>query len=102
MSAPINNPTSIEGAVKPSSLEVDGYEPLLAAHRLTTIETNQQAVWVYNASNQCTYACYAPRGLSTSATGWLLQKFTYDGSGNVLTRTIAYDAQTNYLTATYA
>ena len=92
---------AVEGAVKPSSLEVDGYEPLLSSQRITTIESNQQSICVYNGSNQCIYGCYAPRGLATTSTGWLLQKFTYDGNGNVLTRTIAYDAQSNYLTATY-
>ena len=98
----LGNGTQIEGAVKPSSLEADGYEPLLSAHRITTMESNQQGIWVYNGSNQVTYACYAPRGLATTSLGWLLQSFSYDTNGNVLTRKIAYDAQSNYLTATYA
>lgn len=98
----IGKVTSFEGQLKPSAIEVDGYDQELFAHRHTEIETNQQGIWIYNGSNQVLYACYAARGLSTSTNGWLLQKFTYDGSGNVTQRQIAYDAQTNYLTATYA
>ena len=94
--------SNFEGAVKPSAIEIDAYEANVFAHRFTQIETNQQAIWIYNGSNQVIYACYAPRGLATSTTGWLLQKFTYDGSGNCTQRQIAYDAQTNYLTASYS
>lgn len=94
--------TQIEGAVKPDSLTVDAYEPLLSAHRLTTIETNQQGMWDYSGGTSVVYAGYAPRGLATSSTGWLLQFFQYDGNGNVTSRTISYDSWDNRTGASYS
>jgi hypothetical protein len=38
------------------------------------------------------YLGFAEKGLGISASGWLLQKFTYDASGNVTLRQISYDA----------
>lgn len=97
-----NNPTKIEGAVKPSSLEVDGYEPNVFAHRFTQIETNQQGMFDYVGGTVVIYAGYAPRGLAVGTAGWLLQKFTYDGNNNVTQRQIAYDSYDNRATASYA
>lgn len=91
-----------EGAVKPDAISVDSYEPNLFAKRITEIPSNMQARFVWDGSNNCTYAAYAVRELSESNTGWLLQKFTYDGSNNCTSRLIAYDSFDNYLTASYA
>lgn len=99
---PINNATPIEGSVKPTSIEVDGYEPLLSAHRLITIESNQQGRFDYLTGLTVIYAGYAPKGLATSTTGWLLQKFTYDANNNLTLRQIAYDSWDNRATASYS
>jgi hypothetical protein len=90
-----------EGAVKPSFLEVDGYEPLVSAHRHVEIPSNLQAQWVYDGNGNCTYAGYAPKGLATNQTGWLLHKFTIS-SGLTTARQIAYDSWDNYATASYS
>jgi len=89
------------GAVKPSSLEQQVYESDLFADRITEIPSNMQGRWVYDGSNNCIYAAYAPKGLAESAQGWLLQKFEYTDS-NCTKRTIAYDSFSNYLTASYS
>ena len=89
------------GAVKPSSLEQANFEPDLSAGRITEIPSNMQGRWVYDGSNQCIYAAYAPRGLAEGTTGWLLQKFTWV-AGNCTKREIAYNSYTNYSTANYA
>lgn len=89
------------GATKVSGVELDTFEGLIHASRITEIPPNSQARFVYDASNNCIYAAYAPRGLSESATGWLLHKYTWV-SGNCTKREIAYDSYSNYLTATYA
>lgn len=99
---PTGTPTSIEGAVKPSSLEVDGYEPNVFAHRFTQIESNQQGRWDYGAGTVVLYAGYAPKGLATSVASWLLQKFTYDGNNNVTLRQIAYDSWDNRASTSYS
>lgn len=104
----IGYPTTIEGALKPSSIAVDGYEYDVFAHRHIQIETNQQGRWEYNTDGNILYAGYAPRGLSESSvdknsnpTGWLLQFFTYSGN-NVTSRTIAYGNWTNHAVAVYS
>lgn len=97
----INNPTLLSGAVKPSSIEYDAYEPDLFAHRLTEIPTNMQGRWEYDGSNNCIYAGYAPRGLAEGENTWLLQKYTWVG-GNCTKREIAYGNWTNRGVATYA
>lgn len=99
---PQGTPTGIEGAVKPSSLEVDGYEGTVFAHRHIVIETNQQGQWEYDGSGNVLYAGYAPRGLATTSSGWLLQKFTVNGSNQVTARQIAYDTWSNRAAASYA
>jgi hypothetical protein len=90
-----------EGAVKPSSIEKDIHEQELFAQRMVEIPTNMQGRWVYDGSDNCIYAAYAPKGHAESATGWLLQKFTWSGS-NCTKREIAYDSYDNYLTASYS
>jgi hypothetical protein len=84
--------TPFEGATTPSSIEVDGYEPLLSAQRYTEIPSNQQmrADYLARTDGQPIYVGYAPRGLATSDTSWLLQKFTYDGNSQCTLRQIAY------------
>jgi hypothetical protein len=83
-----------EGQVKPSSIEVDGYEPDLFAARYTEIPTNMQmrADYLLVTDGLPTYMGYAPRGLSASDTGWLLQKFTYDVNRQCTLRQIAYSS----------
>ena len=91
-----------EGAIKPSAIEVNGYEKDVFAHRHIEIETNQQGRWEYDGSGNIIYAGYAARGLASSANGWLLHKFTYTGS-NITLRQIAYDSWDNRsTTASYS
>lgn len=106
----IGKGTSFEGQIKPSAIEVDAYDQEVFAHRFTQIETNQQGFFDYVGGNSVIYAGYAAKGLGQSFTdpisgvdtGWLLQKFTYDGNGNVLSRQIAYGNWTNRASYTYA
>ena len=90
------------GAVKPSSLEQEIFDSKIGASRIIEIPSNLQARYAYNADSTVLYAGYAVRGLASSDTGWLLQKFTYD-SMKVTLRQIAYaswdlraDAGTTY------
>ena len=47
------------------------------------------------------YVGFNFRGAATSATNWVLQKLTYDGSARVTLVQIAIDAWDNRTTATY-
>lgn len=84
-----------EGALKPSSIEWDGYEQDLSAHRVTDIPTDMQAKYVYDGDGNILYVGYSARGLSDSATGWLIHSFTY--TNNVVTsRSIIYGRWSDY------
>lgn len=85
---------NFEGTTKPSSIEQDGYEPDLFAHRYCEIPTNLQLRLDYGTrtDGQPLYQGFAPRGLATSNDGWLLYKFTYDASNNMTLRQIAYNS----------
>lgn len=96
------NGLNYEGAVKPSAIEKDGFEPDVFAHRYTEIPSNMQMNLAYNADGTVLYAGYAPRGLAESADGWLLHKFTYNASKQVTNRDIAYNSWDLRASATYA
>jgi len=81
------------GQTKPDAISVDSYEHDLFAQRWTEIPSNLQMRAEYTTDGGETvplYLGFAPRGLAAGTDGWLLQKFTYDGSGNVTLRQIAY------------
>ena len=90
-----------EGSIKPSAIEIDGYEPNIFAHRHVEIPSNMQARWVYDGNGNCTYAGFAPMGLSESNPGWIVQNFTIT-SGLTTARKIAYGAWVNYASLTYS
>lgn len=96
----------IEGAVKPSSIEVDAYENAIFAHRYTEIPSNMQMKVDYNFSNKTQrYIGYAPRGLLTSQDGWLIHQFLYSLASfpnQLSARVIAYDSWDNRGSANYA
>jgi len=71
-----------DGAVKPSSLEQQVYEPDLFAQRITEIPSNLQfrADYLLTTDGLPAYTGYAPMGLAEGTNGWLLKKFTYDAS----------------------
>ena len=93
-----------EGAIKPSAIEADCYESKVSAHRYTEIPSNLQMRADYDTrtDEQPVYLGFGPKGLAVGTTGWLLQKFTYDGSNRVTLRQIAYDKWDNRTTASYS
>lgn len=93
-----------EGAVKPSSIEKDIHESELFAQRIVEIPTNMQMRADYGAATDGlpTYMGYAPKGHATSASGWLLQKFTYDANRQCTLRQIAYDTWDNRAGASFS
>jgi len=88
------------GAVKPDAITVDGYESALFAHRYTKIPSNMQMRIDWTSGN-ADYVGYAPKDLTSSTQGWLLQKFTYDDSGRCTLRQIAFDSWDDRATASY-
>jgi len=87
-----NNPDEM-GGVLPSKLEQATFEKDLYAVRTAEIPSNMQmkADYVARTDGQPVYLGFAPRGLASNVTGWLLHKFTYDGSDRVTVRQIAYN-----------
>jgi hypothetical protein len=92
-----------EGAVKPDAITVDSYEPDLFAKRIVEVPSNMQMRADYGASTDGLpdYMGYAPKGLASSADGWLLQKFTYDANRQCTLRQISYSSWDLRATAVY-
>lgn len=98
-------PDSFHGNVRPSSVEQASFESSLWAQRITEIPSNMQVRLDYagREDGQPVYQGFAPRGLATNQTGWLIYKFTYDDSNNMTLRQVAYDKWDNCATtAEYA
>jgi hypothetical protein len=91
-----------EGQTKPDAIAVDGYESALFAARITEIPSNMGMRVAYDGSGNAEYVGFAPRGLAEGTDGWLLQKFTYDGSNRCTKREIAYGNWTNRASESYA
>ena len=103
MTEKIGNPIAFEGQGRPSSIEVDGYEKDLFAMRSTEIPSNMQMRAQYGSTDGLPdYLGNAPRGLSASAQGWLLKKFTYDANRQCTLIQVAYDSWDNRTSAAYA
>jgi hypothetical protein len=82
-----------DGRVKASIVEQATYDDALGASRVSDIPSNLQQRIDYGerTDGQPTYVGFADKGLGISASGWLLQKFTY--TSDLLTyRSIAYDS----------
>lgn len=104
-----NNPSltntahALTGQTKTSAAESREHEETLYAKRTTEIPSNMQMRAAYSSTDGLPdYLGFAPRGLASSTTGWLLQKFTYDASRQCTLRQIAYDSWDNRAVATYA
>jgi len=93
-----------EGAVKPSSIEVDSYEADLFAHRYTEIPTTLQQRLDYGSrtDGQPDYMGYGARGLTTTDSGWLIHKFTYNATGGMTLRQSAFGIWDNRASLNYA
>lgn len=104
MALPIGETEILTGQTKVTSAEAIEHETSLKAKRYTEIPTNMQMLADYGArtDGQPVYLGFAPRGLAEGTDGWLLQKFTYDGSDQCTSRKIAYGDWTNRASETYA
>ena len=91
----------VYGELKVSAAEQAEYEPELFAKRITEIPSNLQMRIEYNGA-VAEYVGFAPRGLAVGTEGWLIQKFTYDGSDRATLRQIAWDTWDNRAGASYA
>lgn len=100
----ISSSVKFEGQGRPDAIAVDGYEGLLSAARITEIPTNMQmrADYLLRTDGLPTYMAYGPKGLATSSTRWLLQKFTYDSNAQCTLRQIAYGSWDNRASASYS
>ena len=100
----INNPEPVSGATTSTDVENKTYDKDLWAGRTTEIPSNMQMMCDYDgrSDGQPVYLGFAPRGLAAGTDGWLLHKFTYDGSDRVTVRQIAYGNYTNRASETYA
>jgi len=90
----IGGSNEVYGQVRASVIEQNTYDKALLALRSTEVPSNLQQWLDYDTreDGQPVYMGFADKGLGISASGWLLQKFTYDASGKMTKRQIAYDS----------
>ena len=86
--------SKFEGAVKPSSIEQDGYDPNLRAIRSTEIPSGLKMRIDYGSrtDGQPVYQGFAPSGLAEGTNGWLIYKFTYSADPGSMTERNVYGA----------
>jgi hypothetical protein len=90
----------VYGLVRSTEAENREFDPALDAKRITEIPSNMQ-MRAYYSANDLIYLGFAEKGISSAASGWLLQKYTYDASGKATLRQIAYDAWKDRELTTY-
>ena len=96
----LGNISKLHGQGHVTAAEQAEHEAAVWAKRVVTIPLNMQERYEYSAGNAI-YAGYAPRGLASSALGWLLFKYTWSGSDMTL-KQIGYDSWDNRASASYA
>jgi hypothetical protein len=92
------------GRVRASEVERLIYDQSLNAIKTSTVPPNIQMRLDYGTrtDNQPDYVGYATKGLATSASGWMIQKMTYNDDTDLLeTRQISYDAWDDRASASY-
>lgn len=80
-----------EGAVKPSSIERDGFDENLKAIRATEVPSGLKMRLDYGSrtDGQPDYQGFAPSGLAEGDNGWLIYKFTYSADpGRMIERNV--------------
>jgi len=104
MALPLGQTEVLTGQIKISAAEAIELETDLKAKRITEIPTNMQMRVDYDGMTDGLpkYLGFAPRGLASNASGWLIQQFTYDGSRQATLRQCAYDSWDNRATASYS
>ena len=82
------------GKVRASEVESKVFDPTTLAIRYIEIPSNLQQRLDYGSrtDGQPDYMGFAEKGLGISASGWLLQEFTYDASGKMTLRQISFDS----------
>ncbi|KYK25706.1 hypothetical protein AYK26_07760 [Euryarchaeota archaeon SM23-78] len=96
----ITNPYTPAGEGRASEVEARVFDPKVWAVRYVEIPSNMQMRVEYSGYNAL-YLGYADSGLGISASGWLLQKYTYDASGRATLRQISYDSWDDRALTTY-
>jgi len=92
------------GAVSDTATQAREHDDAMYAKRVMDIPHNLQMRLDYTGTptGQPLYMGYGARSLASSDDGWIIYKFTYDGSDFVTLRQTAYDSWDNRASASYA
>lgn len=93
----------VYGQTRASIVEQSIYDAALQAISIVEWPSNLQQKLDYTdrTDGQPTYMGFAIKGMGISASGWLLHQYTYDASGKMTTRAIAYDSWDDRALTTY-
>jgi len=90
----------VYGLTRSTEAEHRKFEPSIDAERITEIPSNNQMKVEWIGGNPI-YCGFGAKGLSISASGWLLHKYTFDASGNATSRGICFNAWDDRALVTY-
>lgn len=87
----VNGQVTLSGATKPTSVEFETFDPTLSAMRYTEVPSGMimRLDYTGRSDGHPVYHGFAPSGLAEGTDGWLIYKYTYDGSGNMTARDVA-------------
>ena len=91
----------LTGQVKVSDAEAREHQATLYAKRVTNVPTDMQMQIDYVGGSNPIYVGYGAKGLATSSSGWVIQKFTWDVNDNCTSRQIAFGIYDNRTALTY-
>ena len=93
-----------EGASSDTATMAREHDDAMYAKRVMDIPHNLQMRLDYSGAptGQPLYMGYGARALDAGTDGWIIYKFTYDGSDNVTLRQTAYTNWTARAAGTYA
>jgi len=95
--------SQITGQTKVSAAEYREHDFDLYAKRIVDVGSNLTMRIDYDTrtDDNPVYVGLAAKGLSESATGWLLYKFEYDANNRIVSKKVAYGSWDNRASATY-
>ena len=99
---PLNDGFETSGALSVTAAEAREHQSSLLAKRTTDIPNDLQIRIEYDANDMELYLAYGARGLSTSDTGWLIRKNTYNANNYMELSQTAFNSWDNRASATYA
>lgn len=101
----IGDSYTLNGQTRVSDAEAREHENKMFSKRIIKLPSNQQirVEWITGSGGNkvAQYVGVGPQGLASSASGWMVQKITYDSNDNPTLIQISYGIWDNRASLTY-